>query len=149
MIRIVPRISREQINAALSKKAKVIEEAMISRLQFVGENFVRNTRLNGSYKDHTGNLRNSTGYIILKDGVQLFENFDGKAELGRAKGKAVATELIENFPQGLVIIGVAGMEYAAAVESKGYDVITSSSLTAETELKNAISKLSDKVGRIQ
>ena len=31
-----------------------------------------------------------------------------------------------DYPKGMVLIGVAGMGYAAAVESRGYDVITGS-----------------------
>jgi len=46
---------------------------------------------------------------------------------------------IKSKYKGLVLIGIAGMEYAAAVEAKGYDVITGSAPTNEI-MQNAFKK---------
>jgi hypothetical protein len=43
------------------------------------------------------------------------------------------------------LIVVAGMDYAAAVESRGKDVLTASSIKAKNELKQAIKDLKRKV----
>lgn len=107
------------------------EEAMaktVERFQYLGELFVNKARLDGNYKDRTANLRSSIGYIILIDGEVHENNFDGTNE-GTSKGQKFANEVAEQYPDGIVLIGVAGMEYSALVEAKGYDVITGSAPT--------------------
>ena len=158
---ITPKFTTDELRQVIQSRMDRIEAAAISRLQFVGEKFVTNARNNGAYKDHTGNLRSSAGYVILKNGEQIFQNFqafpqvDPKAE-GAGQGvqqaqKAadeVAAKLKDSFPTGLILIGVAGMDYAAAVESKGYDVITSSSLTAKTDLETGLKELQSKIAQL-
>ncbi|WP_417444643.1 HK97 gp10 family phage protein [Joostella sp.] len=106
------------------------DDKMLNTLQYAGEQFVNKARLTGNYTDRTGNLRSSIGYIILKDGQIIDQNFSGNNE-GQEKGKETADEVSQQYPNGFVLIGVAGMEYAAAVEAKNYDVITGSAPTAE------------------
>ena len=48
---------------------------MLVFLQAGGEKFIEVARRSGSYKDQTGNLRSSIGYIIAKDGEVVTENF--------------------------------------------------------------------------
>ncbi len=103
----------------------------------VGEQFVNDARNTQTYQDQTGNLRSSIGYIIAKDGIIIQENIEGKAE-GKAYAKEVANEVLRENTSGFVLIGVAGMSYAAAVESKGYSVITSSIPAAKALLKAKI-----------
>jgi hypothetical protein len=142
-LKLVPKFNREQIKKALQERSKRIEEAILLRLQRIGEQFVTNARNKADFTDRTGNLRSSIGYVILKDGQQLEENFEQRAggPLGQEEAKKVIAESKKNFPTGYVLIGVAGMEYAAAVESKGYDVITSSAGIAESSLKLAVQKI--------
>ena len=159
---IKPKFTQQQLRDILVDRLGRIELAAISRLQFVGEKFVTNARNNGTYKDRTGNLRSSVGYVILKDGVQIAQNFrafpqvDPKAK-GAGQGITKAQEAIDEvaeklkaqYPRGLILIGVAGMDYAAAVESKGFDVITASSLTAKTDLETGFKELQSKIAQIK
>lgn len=145
---IVPKFTKKQITELLRERKERIYQAVLLRLKKIGEAFVKNARENGNYKDRTGNLRSSVGYVILRNGEQLFQNFkavgaDGKAGLTAAK--KVIDEAKGNFPNGLVLICVAGMEYAAAVESTGRDVITASSAIAEADLRKAIREIKQKV----
>lgn len=86
-----------------------------------------------NYMDWTANLRSSIGYIVAIDGkiIQMseFEPIKGGAE-GSAKGKQYALQLVEQYPQGTVLIVVAGMHYASYVTAKGYDVLDSAELIA-------------------
>jgi hypothetical protein len=148
VVKLVPKFTKAQIQEMLESKIGVIQQAVLSRLQRIGETFVTNARLNGTYKDRTGNLRSSVGYVILKNGEQVFENFEGKTSVGKQTAKAAADEIASQYPTGYVLIGVAGMEYAAAVESRGYEVITSSSITAREELKTALQGLQKKIEQI-
>jgi hypothetical protein len=132
------------IRQYLLQRQQVIEQAVLLRLQRVGESFITNARNNDTYKDRTGNLRNSIGYVVLKNGEQVAGGFPGSGE-GVSTGEQVIEEISAKFPTGYVLIVVAGMDYAAAVESKGYDVLTSGSKIAVTDLKKSLQALKNKV----
>jgi hypothetical protein len=114
---------------------------MIEALKYVGEAFINKARNLRTYKDRTGNLRSSIGYLIALDGKQLEINLMAS---GEAKQMAEETfrETLIRYNKGFVLIGVAGMQYAASLESRGYDVITGSSIQAEKILRNLMAKLS-------
>lgn len=114
-----------QIRNVIERFQKDVDEKTLLGLQFLGEEFVNNARLSGNYQDRTGNLRSSIGYIILLDGKIIDRNFEGN-NTGRSQAVKVANEVANNYPKGYVLIGVAGMNYAAYVEAKNYDVITGS-----------------------
>lgn len=126
-----------------------LEKAIIMRMQMIGERFISNGRIRGNYTDRTGNLRSSIGYVILKNGLQM----DGSdwilirpgAHEGIKAGQELLAEMARRFPTGLVLILVAGMKYAAAVESKGFEVITNSATEADQEFKKAIERIIKKV----
>jgi hypothetical protein len=173
--------------AGIEKRTKPflesVDKAIINRLQLIGEQFVIDARSNGAYTDHTGNLRSSVRYFILKDGKihgakytkagnlaksqdsasglvirpkKLSENV-WKEEVIRFSGSGkkkpvflgglILEEIVEKYPKGYVLVCFAGMSYAAYVESRGLDVITSSSLVAENDLREAIKNLQDKISK--
>lgn len=118
-----------------------IDQAIIMRFSYIGEQFVINARNNATFTDVTGNLRSSIGYIVLKNGRQVaISGFDTVKEgsKGTKEGKAYIRRLKAQYPTGYVLIVVAGMEYAAAVEARGKDVLTASSIIAQNQLKDAI-----------
>lgn len=106
------------------------EQKLIEALQYEGELFVNKARETGNYSDRTGNLRSSIGYVILKDGKEVYSSFPGGVDEGRRiakrESKRIIAEVAQTEYKGFVLIGIAGMHYAAAVESRGYDVITGS-----------------------
>ncbi|MBC9913185.1 hypothetical protein [Chitinophaga varians] len=167
---IRPRFSNGQIQEMLTERLKRIDSAILTRLQYIGESFVKNAREKADFTDRTGNLRNSIGYIILKNGVQMYENFRRTANVevsiksGRNRGqkrntkggkrgmeaaREVAANAAGNFQNGYVLIVVAGMEYAAFVEAMGYDVLTASSEIAKRDLQNAIKSIKQKMTRMR
>lgn len=169
-LKISPKFTASQIHEALQIRVKMVDKVLQTRLEFIGEQFVKDAREDGAYTDQTGNLRNSIGYLILKDGVVLRQNFRRSASVkkritrgknkgqertttgsgdGVAVGKDLAYESAEKFPKGYVLIVVAGMDYAAAVESKGKDVLTGSSDKATKELKKAIVQITNDIGKIR
>ena len=96
------------------------EERMLKLLQGAGEKFVEVARKSASFDDHSGNLRSSIGYVIAKDGEVLTENFQESDKgtdkiTGKYKGHRLAKEVSLSHTGGYVLVGVAGMEYAAAV----------------------------------
>lgn len=124
--------SAKAIGRYIEEKVEKADDKAFEILQYMGEEFVNNAKNRGNYRDHTANLRSSIGYIILKDGRIVDYNFkkersgtDGTT--GVSKGYEFANEVSTRYPRGWILIGVAGMEYAAYVEAlKSYDVIASS-----------------------
>lgn len=123
----------------IKKRLDPIERKATEALSFVGEEFVAKAKIKGNYRDRTGNLRSSIGYIVQKDGEIEKEAFDGEKEDGVKEGQNFAHKLSPQWPNGHILIGVAGMKYAASVEHKNYDVI-SGSAPDEQEFKEFIAK---------
>lgn len=142
---LVPQFTKADIDAAIKKKLKAYQNAVLVRLKQAGEKFVNLARDHGDYTDQSGNLRSSVGYIILHNGVPLVEDFKQVKQgvEGVNKGHVLAKK--EALKNGYVLVGVAGMDYAAAVESKGRDVITGSAQIVESWLKNALKTLDSKL----
>lgn len=134
---------QSEVARMIKIKTDRIDHAILSRLQYIGETFVNNARNNNTYLDQTGNLRSSIGYIILKNGKVIFENYkESNRGTDKKRGVSIAkkltAELKSELGKGYVLIVVAGMDYAAAVESRGKDVLTASSIIAKKQLKDAI-----------
>lgn len=89
-----------------------------------GEQFIINARgqmqdhAMGTYLDDTKNLRSSIQYFILHNGEIVKSSESEFTE----QNKALIQALVK--PDGFQLIGIAGMNYASYVESKGYNVIS-------------------------
>lgn len=98
-------------------------------------------RKKGNYQDHTGNLRSSIGYVIVKDGDILTENYKQSTsgtdkQTGIREAKRLVSELIPLYKRGWVLIGVAAMPYAVYVEAiDNLDVISVASDHTEEWIK--------------
>ena len=148
--------SIEDVRAKFELAQKLFRRTVITKLKYIGEQAVNIARERGSYIDQTGNLRSSTGYLVLEDGNVItksgFEKIVGQkagniTEDGSEKGLKLAETIASQYPEGFVLIVVAGMEYAAAVEAKGYDVLTSSEKFAEGEIPKLIAQLKTQLER--
>lgn len=78
------------------------EEKILKLLMAGGEKFVAIARKSGSYKDQTGNLRSSIGYVIAKDGEVIIGNFEESIKgsdkaTGKEKGCRVAEDISVSF----------------------------------------------------
>jgi hypothetical protein len=127
-----------------------------------------------TYKDRTGNLRSSIGYVIYDSGQKIDSFFQanpvasgvtrenyryetkegiktgvrevktgGDGESGKKSGKDLAEEVAIGFPNGIVAIIVAGMDYALWVESNGLDVISGSCLALKSLLQEKMQIIRD------
>lgn len=118
------------IERQIERQLAVIERT----LNYIGEQCVNAAKASNGYKDRTGNLRSSTGYILVCDGRVVrqskFDPVSGGAEGGKS-GEEYAKKLAMNYPNGYALIVVAGMNYAAYVSAKGRDVLDSAELLAE------------------
>ena len=148
-----PKFSKDDVRQMFNIKLQRIEDVIISRLNLIGLSFFKNARENGTYNNITGNLRSSIGYIVLKNGKTVQQNFEASDKgsdkaTGLSAGRSYANEVKKKFGRGYVLICVAGMQYAASVESKGKDVITASAITAKNDLIASTARFKRKVGNL-
>ena len=128
--------SYADLDTAIQEQVRRIETAMVRTLKWVGEtvcNTARNVKAN-TYKDQTGNLRSSVGAIVAIDGkVEWQSSFKTvkQGTEGAKQGVEFAKSLVNQYPRGIVLICVAGKEYAAHVSNRGLDVLDSSELEAQ------------------
>jgi len=155
---ISPRFRMQEFMAALERDLQKIEKAIILRLIYLGELCVNYARSLNTYVDQTGNLRASIGYVVVRDRHVVKKNFRSaqtganarKGTTGEKEGEALALSVADELPaRGFGLIVVAGMHYALYVESKGYDVLSSSELLAKNELHKQMRKLMEQIRRMQ
>lgn len=133
-----------EIDRLIEAEVERLKTALVYNLCAIGEQVLNAARLTNSYKDQTGNLRSSIGYVVSVDGeIVQMSSFDVVKEGGEGAkgGKAYAIQLVKDFPQGIVLIVVAGMNYASYVSAKGYDVLDSSELLADKLVPQMLGQL--------
>lgn len=144
---LVPRFTQADIHAHIQKKLELIEAAILRRLQYLGEQCVVKAREEGSYKDQTSNLRNSIGYVIIRNGVIVYSALGNSPG---SKAEHVVDEHISKHQQGWVLLVVAGMTYASYVEAYHNRIVLSSAeLLAETEMPRMIKELRTNIKNMQ
>jgi len=114
------------IGAVMKQFMLMSDEAIIATLYYLGEGFVNRCKLEGNYKDRTGNLRSSIGCVVLKNGEIVRSLHYGTNDEGENLGLDFADELAAQFSKGIHLIVYAGMHYALYVENmNSYSVLTS------------------------
>ena len=128
---IVPRFNQSDIDKIFKEAEKQMFDKILRVLRYAGEIAINEAKNNGAYQDQTANLRNSIGYVICVDGKISNENFSLSAqgtepstENGLKIGRDLAISIARQSKEISLVI-VAGMKYAAYVESRGYNVLTS------------------------
>lgn len=148
---IKPR-STKAIQQEINRRLERLYQALTNVLIYAGEEVIKYARNPNRrrYKDRTGNLTSSIGYVVLRDGKVMRESdFATVKGDGTSKGKLTGSKsgrdflksLISEHNNGLVLIVVAGMPYAAYVEAMGLDVLDSAEIKAEDIVKRLLSKL--------
>lgn len=140
---ITPMFTRDDIRERFDNFLKAVEEESIKALTDMGERCVIEARNNHAYIDQTGNLTSSIAYMIFKNGEAIHENFEQVKEgaEGIKAGKELAQKIGSEYPERLVLIVVAGMNYAIYVEAKGLNVLASAEHLAEKELPRMMEEL--------
>lgn len=138
--------TKADIKAECDAYIERVITATIEALKDVGEKFITDSRDLRTYKDRTGNLRSSCGYLILVRGKIVESAFDANSSPeGKRKGLSFAKRIALQFGGNrLTFIGVAGMDYAVYVEGMGLDVITGSSQEAKKLLQRHLKRITKK-----
>lgn len=150
---IKPNFTKDDVRKRFDAFLNEIEKKQIARLQRLGEMCLVEARTNKGYMMQTGALLSSTGYEVFVDGVAIHSQFDAAsgaesnaAETGIKSGQSIA-ETIGKGTKGIALVVVAGMNYAAYVEAKGYNVLSSAEHLVERELPRMLEKLISNIKR--
>lgn len=141
---ITQQTPQQEINAYIEEQMKRWKTALIRLLEWVGEQCRNAAITSHRYKNQTGNLESSTGYVITDNGHIVKTGgfnpiFEGSK--GAKGGKAYAKSLVSQYPTGICLIVVAGMKYASYVSDMGLDVLDSAELTAKQLIPEILEQL--------
>lgn len=151
---IKAQFTQEQLKRRFDAFLEMVRKKQIARLQKLGEMCLIEARNNKGYMMQTGALLSSTGYTIFVDGIALHSQFDAAsgaesnaAQNGIKAGQALAEKVGKNT-KGVTLVVVAGMNYAAYVEAKGYNVLSSAEHLAQRELPRMLEKLGQTINKV-
>ena len=133
------------ISKSLNQQIEVINKQVLMIMQYVGETGVNIARTSGSYHDRTGNLRSSVGLLIIDNGVVTSRNIVAKSVEAKASVDAFISELSAKYTKGMVLILLAGMDYASKVSAMNYDVIDSAEIRTEPMLMRMLKNIGIRV----
>ena len=146
--------SMGDVHNTFADYAARVHRATVKVLQYIGEQCVKLAREKGTYNDITGNLRNSIGYVLVKNGSIISKNFEQRVESkvvssangkGILEGEALAVELASRVNKGYSLIVVAGMHYAHYVETLNKDVLDSAERWANEQVPRLMQRLKTQV----
>ncbi|MEI6752351.1 MAG: hypothetical protein WCK78_04215 [Paludibacter sp.] len=141
---ITPEFSENDVQSYIDEQLAEQKKVLINTLIYVGKRCVNQARSLNTYMDQTGNLRSSIGFLVLDNGSVVGSSSFPTVKSG-SEGKKTGQEFIKSLTAensvGLVLIVVAGMNYASYVEAMGLDVLTSAELLAEQIIPEMLRKL--------
>src|SRR5690606_13360019 len=114
-----PKFTKLDISKFVGERLVNMEQVIVDRFINIGLQFVRDARIKADVKDRTGNLRSSTGCLVLKDGQVIEQNFEEAGagtdkQTGINKGLQFAQQST-GISKGVSLVVVAGMQYAVYV----------------------------------
>ena len=78
---IRPNFTFEEILQRFDNFHYAVEAAQVEMMQYLGEKCIIEARTNHTYKDQTGALTSSIGYMVFKNGIAIRENFEKQSPL--------------------------------------------------------------------
>lgn len=156
MFKLVLDMTPAEINRLLQEQYEEMDRKTLEQFKLVLAEALRiqraKMRMDGGYDDQTGQLRSSTGGIIYRNGVILYQDFElspygSDKSPGMDNGMEKALVELKSLrssgeSSGWGIILVAGMEYASWVEAKGLTVLTMAASEVEKSLEEAFNRIS-------
>lgn len=128
---IIDRTNWAQEQRKLQQEIEKALRICVVFMAEVGETATTYARLHGGYTDRTRNLRGSIGYLVIQNGEVKVDAF-GTTE-PQQMARTYAYQVSKDYPNGTVLIWVAGMNYAGIVQAKGFDVLEGSGNFIESQ----------------
>lgn len=133
-----------QVRQTMDEYSRRCLKAAMRDMAYLGEQCVTEARKNHTYKDQTGNLTSSVGYVLSNNGqvvsrsafeaVTVTRKVKRKGKTititstgtdGAQDGKQYAEQMARMLPGKTAIVVVAGMMYGRYVAARGYNVLDS------------------------
>ncbi len=140
---IKPKFGNGYVAAQVNAFQQRLENATVYMLKYLGEELAKYAKDQHNYQDQTGNLTNSIGYAVVRHGKIIDYGGENQPGEGAAEGLKVASQMAAKLPNSFSLVIVAGMNYAAYVEAKGYNVILPAQLKAMHDFPQAMQRLQD------
>lgn len=147
---IKPKFSLSDLLNMTKEVEQTLDRMLLRALTRLGEECVREARdrsPEASWIDHTGNLRSSIGYVIVRPGGKLkLGGFEGEESAGANAGASYAKSIAKEYSnsRGYTLILVAGMKYAVYVEAlTNKDVLATPELYARRRLPELMQRLAE------
>lgn len=121
-----------------------VDRAMYFVACYEGELWAKYARDNHTYTDRTGNLTNSIGYAVARKNELVMSSIPGNG-VSKDNALQVVHKIVETCKARYTVIIVAGMSYAAAVESRGYNVILPAELKMRADFPKMKQLIEEKV----
>ena len=141
---VTPMFTPQSIADYINEQAAIQRKAIVEIMVYIGKQCVNTARSLDTYKDQTGNLRSSIGFIVVDGGQVVFSSgfpVIKTGSEGAKTGRDFIKELAQENSTGISLIVVAGMNYASYVEAMGFNVLTSAELLAEQKVPEMLRKL--------
>ena len=143
-----------QLQQRLNERKEALKRVLDMKLLQLAEEAVTHAKHNKGYKDRTANLKNSISFALFYDGELVTQQVGKIPQPNEApkEHQGVASNL-EQFcsetgvvrPTGYSLIIVAGMEYGAHVEHKGYNVLHLTKYYLRDEMKKVLEETIDDI----
>lgn len=113
-------------------------DSIVEEFRNLGLEAYKIARGKWEYRSRTGNLCSSIGFCVVQNGeIVHMGGFDvvKSGQDGSSEGQRFAKELASQYPDDIVLIVVAGVDYAVYVESVlNQDVLASATIMLEEEI---------------
>lgn len=143
-----------QLQQKLLEKKDALKRVLDMKLLQLAEEAVSHAKHNKGYKDRTANLKNSISFALFYDGQLVTKQIGqlSKPEEAPKEHRGVENNL-DAFaqedgvvaPSGYSLIIVAGMEYGAHVEHKGYNVLHLTRYYLHDEMKKILEETLEEI----
>lgn len=102
---LIPLWTDSDVNSFYSYFTDRADYMIFQMLSGAGEEYIRVARKLDSYKNHTGNLRSSVGYMIFRDRKRVADNFEKSQngtdrQTGLTKARRLAKRSLLKLAQG-------------------------------------------------
>lgn len=143
-----------RLQEKLLEKRDNLKRVLDMKLQQLAEEAVSHAKHNKGYKDRTANLKNSISYALFYDGELVKKNVGQMSKPDEApKGQQDIETVLDSYsqqegvirPKGYSLIIVAGMEYGAHVEHKGYNVLHLTKYYLRDELRKILEETIEEI----
>lgn len=129
------------VSKRLKNTTESIESKVLQALDRAGQRVVDVAHSTKTYQDETGNLTASIGYGVYHKGEEYSVGGFGSIKGGDEGNKRLASVAAQHKNKAYVLIVVAGMDYAVYVERRGYIVLDTAKLKADSIITEELNKV--------